>query len=363
MARISIEHVCKRYGAGAGAHQALDGVSMDIADGEFVALLGPSGSGKTSLLRAIAGLEKLDAGVIRIDGQVVSGPGLHVPPEDRKVAVVFQNHALWPQMTVFDNVMFPLLVHAKVSPALIERVQEALAQVELLALQHRYPDQLSGGQKQRVALARAMVGQPRVILFDEPLASLDVELRRGMQRHIARARSPHTAVVYVTHNQEEALALADRVAVLSQGRIEQLQTPMVLSQEPASRMVATFVGGRNILPATVLEVRSEHTLWLEVDGYAFEARCQQPPDSAQVWVSVQPSAFTVSTSGLGLQVQVDYVFFQGDVYAMEGRCAADSGSLLNVRLPLADKPEVNTVKTLCISDAWVLPQARVEAAS
>ncbi len=359
MARISIQQVAKKYGEGAHAHQALAGVSMDIADGEFVALLGPSGSGKTSLLRAIAGLEQIDAGVIEIDGERVSGPGLHVMPENRHVAVVFQNHALWPHMTVFQNVMFPLLVHAKRSAALDTRVQEALASVELEALQQRFPDQLSGGQKQRVALARAMVGQPRAILFDEPLASLDVELRRGMLRHIARARSAKTAVVYVTHNQEEALALADRVAVLNEGRIEQLQTPMVLSQEPASRMVATFVGGRNILPARVVKVLGPQQVWVAVNGYEFVARCQQLPASANVWVSIQPSAFEAIESGPGLHVRADYVFFQGDSYAMEGCCTADPETLLNIRLPLSQKPELNAVKTLGVTDAWVLPGDRV----
>ena len=142
MARIRIQQVAKKYGEGHSAHQALAGVSMDIADGEFVALLGPSGSGKTSLLRAIAGLEKIDAGVIEIDGQPVSGPGLHVTPEERRVAVVFQNHALWPHMTVFENVMFPLLVHAKRTAALALRVTDALASVELEGLMQRYPDQL-----------------------------------------------------------------------------------------------------------------------------------------------------------------------------------------------------------------------------
>ncbi len=358
MARISIQQVAKKYGEGHSAHQALAGVSMDIADGEFVALLGPSGSGKTSLLRAIAGLEKIDAGVIEIDGQPVSGPGLHVTPEERRVAVVFQNHALWPHMTVFENVMFPLLVHAKRTAALALRVNDALASVELEGLMQRYPDQLSGGQKQRVALARALVGQPRAILFDEPLASLDVELRRGMLRHIARARNAKTTVVYVTHNQEEALALADRVAVLSEGRVEQLQTPMVLSQEPASRMVATFVGGRNILPARVLNAQGQHTVWLEVNGYEFAARCQQPPASASVWVSVQPSAFEVAGPGQGLDIRADYVFFQGDSYAMEGCCAADPETLLNIRLPLSEKPVVNGWKTLRVTDAWVLPESR-----
>lgn len=358
MARISIQNVAKKYGEGSGVHQALVGVSMEIADGEFVALLGPSGSGKTTILRAIAGLEKIDAGVIAIDGQVVSSPGLHVTPEERKVAVVFQNHALWPQMTVFDNVMFPLLVNAKRTGELALRVNEALDSVELEALKHRYPDQLSGGQKQRVALARAMVGQPRAILFDEPLASLDVELRRGMLRHIARARNPKTSIIYVTHNQEEALALADRVAVLSEGRIEQLQTPMVLSQEPASRMVATFVGGRNILPATVVKTQGEHSVWLELNGYEFVARCQRQPATVKVWVSIQPSAFEVAGQGKGLNVRADYVFFQGDSYAMEGCCTALPETLLNVRLLLHEKPVVNGWKTLRITDAWVLPESR-----
>lgn len=356
MASIKIRNICKQYGTGPGAHTALSNVSMDIQDGGFVALLGPSGSGKTTILRAIAGLETLDGGSIEIDGVTVSGPRVHMPPEQRRVAVVFQNHALWPQMTVADNVRFPLLVAQKRNADIDRRVQDALANVDLQPLAERYPDQLSGGQKQRVALARAMVGNPQVILFDEPLASLDVELRRDIQRLIARARSPKTSIVYVTHNQEEALALADRVAVLSGGKIHQLDTPLVLSQEPATRMVASFVGGRNILQARVLRSDTPGKVKLELGGYAFTARCGSAPTQPSAWVSIQPGAFALAGSAPGLAMQVDYVFFQGDGYLVEGRCAWGDGTLLTVRLPLPDKPDVGSLCQLRVVDAWVLPE-------
>ncbi|WP_394788486.1 ABC transporter ATP-binding protein [Rhodoferax sp.] len=356
MASIKIRNICKQYGSGANAHTALSNVSMDIPDGGFVALLGPSGSGKTTILRAIAGLETLDGGSIEIDGVTVSGPNTHLPPEQRRVAVVFQNHALWPQMTVAENVMFPLLVTHKRSAEMEQRVRDALANVDLEPLAERYPDQLSGGQKQRVALARAMVGNPQVILFDEPLASLDVELRRDMQRLIARSRSPQTAIVYVTHNQEEALALADRVAVLSGGKIHQLDTPLALSQEPATRMVASFVGGRNILQAKVLRSVAPGTVLLEFNGYTFTARCHHQPTETTAWVSVQPSAFACAAQDDGLGMQVDYVFFQGDSHLVEGRCVAGENNFLTVRLPLSEKPAVGSQCQLRITDAWVLPE-------
>lgn len=356
MASIKIRNISKTYGTGAGAHIALSDVSMDIDDGEFVALLGPSGSGKTTILRAIAGLETLDSGSIEVDGVVVSGPNVHLAPERRRVAVVFQNHALWPQMTVTENVMFPLLVNRKRNLEIERRVSDALLNVDLQALGERYPDQLSGGQKQRVALARAMVGHPQVILFDEPLASLDVELRRDMQRLIARAKSPHTAIVYVTHNQEEALALADKVAVLSGGTIHQIDTPLALSQEPSTKMVASFVGGRNILKAKVLASASRNQVMLEVGGHAFAARCREQPAGSFAWVSVQPSGFESADDEAGIAMRTDYVFFQGDSYLMEGRSlSGDDGTMLTVRLPLSSKPEVGSVHRLRVLDAWVLP--------
>ena len=356
MASIKIRNVSKTYGAGAGAHIALADVSMDIEDGEFVALLGPSGSGKTTILRAIAGLETLDSGSIEIDGQVVSGPNIHVAPERRRVAVVFQNHALWPQMTVADNVMFPLLVDRKRNPDIERRVSDALLNVDLQALGERYPDQLSGGQKQRVALARAMVGNPQVILFDEPLASLDVELRRDMQRLIARAKSPHTAIVYVTHNQEEALALADKVAMLSGGQIHQIDTPLALSQEPSTKTVAAFVGGRNILKAKVLASTGTNRVTLDVGGYVFAARCREQPAGPFAWVSVQPGGFEPANGEDGMAMRTDYVFFQGDSYLMEGQALSGAeDKLLTVRLPLAAKPEVGSLHRLRVMDAWVLP--------
>lgn len=360
MASIKIRNLSKHYGSGPAAHTALSNVSMDIPQGGFVALLGPSGSGKTTILRAIAGLETLDGGSIEIDGVTVSGPQIHMPPEQRRVAVVFQNHALWPQMTVADNVRFPLLVAQKRNAEIDRRVQDALANVDLQALAERYPDQLSGGQKQRVALARAMVGNPQVILFDEPLASLDVELRRDMQRLIARSRSPQTSIVYVTHNQEEALALADRVAVLSEGTIHQLDTPLALAQEPSTRMVASFVGGRNMLRARVVRGEGPGRVLLDIAGYAFSARCGQLPTQAEVWVSIQPGAFARAEGGEGqgegLAMQVDYVFFQGDAYLVEGRCAVGEDAFLTVRLPLADKPEVGSLCALRVVDGWVLPE-------
>ncbi|HSV46939.1 MAG TPA: ABC transporter ATP-binding protein, partial [Ramlibacter sp.] len=338
MARVTLDAVRKRYGSGGRSHQALDGVSLQIDEGEFVALLGPSGSGKTTLLRAIAGLEAIDAGTIDIGGERVAGPGLHQPPEARRLAVVFQNHALWPHMNVHDNVLFPLHQAGLSGAAARERVLQALAAVELGGLHERFPGQLSGGQKQRVALARAMVGAPRVILFDEPLASLDVALRRGMMRHIARARSAEAAMVYVTHNQEEALALADRVAVLFDGRIEQLDAPQLLCRQPRTERVAQFVGAGNVLDAQAVATTGAGEVQLEIGGHRFVARCRSAPANAEVRVCIAPSALVPAPPGPGLlQARLEFAFFQGHGYAAEATLTAP-GATVGLHLPASARP-------------------------
>jgi iron(III) transport system ATP-binding protein len=358
MAGVNIHGVSKSYGNGVQTHQALRDVSLAMRPGEFVALLGPSGSGKTTLLRAIAGLETIDQGRIDIDGECVAGPDHHLAPEARRLAVVFQGHALWPHLTVFDNVMFPLREAGVDKTSARERVERALENVELHSMQHRFPDQLSGGQKQRVALARALVGEPRVVLFDEPLASLDVELRRGMMRHIARARSGHAAMVYVTHNQEEALALADRVAVLNNGRIEQVDTPMLLCREPATPMVARFVGGGNLLQGQVVQTLSPQQVRVQVGSYQFLARCKEAPAVSQpVTVCVSPRSFTVAPEeSAHLQARLDFVIFQGDAYAAEAVLPTLGHVSIGLTLPLRERPQTGQMLNLRIEDAWVMPE-------
>lgn len=362
MARIKLQDVHKHYGQGAAAFHALRGVSLEMPSGEFVALLGPSGSGKTTLLRAVAGLETINSGQIQIGDDLVAAPGRHVLPERRNVGVVFQSHALWPHMTVFENVLFPLreagLNDAQARP----RVMEALAQVELQNLAQRTPGELSGGQKQRVALARAMVANPRVILFDEPLASLDVELRRDMMRHIDQLRRPDSSMMYVTHNQEEALALADRVVVLFDGHIEQIDTPERLCREPQTERVARFVGSGNLLAGRRVGAARDGLAPVAVGDYSFEARDASLGSLAQVRLCLAPTAMARVEPGLpGLSARVEHVFFQGNAYAVDAVLQGVVAEPLSLVLPLEAQPRRGDVLRLQVRDAWVMPEGRHSA--
>jgi iron(III) transport system ATP-binding protein len=237
-------------------------------------------------------------------------------------------------------------------------VQAALAAVELGDLAQRFPSQLSGGQRQRVALARAMVGEPRVLLFDEPLASLDTELRRDMMRQIARARRSDMPMVYVTHNQEEALALSDRIAVLAHGEIVQLASPAMLCREPADAMIAAFVGGGNVIDAKVLRVVDPHKVLLSVRGYDFVARCRELPASTEVQVCISPSALSLTTQAESLDVRCTFVFFQGSSHLVETDLPRCNGSSFSCVLPADQQPRKDDVLRLQVHDAWVIPAAQ-----
>lgn len=244
MAAVELTSLRKSY----GATPVVKDLSLSIGSGEMVALLGPSGCGKTTTLRMIAGLEIPDAGSISIDGRAVDAPGVHLPPEARGLGMVFQSYAVWPHRTVAQNVEYPLKLKGLNRTDREAKVKQALGWVRLEALASRRPDALSGGQLQRVALARALVADPKVLLLDEPLSNLDVQLREELRAEIASLRSRlGTTMVYVTHDQAEALGLADRVAVMNKGVLEQIAAPQILYGEPATPFVARFVGGANVL--------------------------------------------------------------------------------------------------------------------
>ena len=231
-----------------GALRAVDGVDLEIHAGEFFTLLGPSGCGKTTLLRLIAGFERPDAGRILLDGVDLAGTA----PERRPVHTVFQSYALFPHMTVTENLAFPLRMAGVRPEERRERVAALLGQVRLREFADRYPSQLSGGQRQRVAVARALAGRPRLLLLDEPLAALDLKLREQMQRELIGLQTEvGITFVYVTHDQGEALALSDRVAVMNGGRIEQVGDPADVYEFPRSRFVADFIGTCNLLDGTI----------------------------------------------------------------------------------------------------------------
>ena len=241
---IEIQGVTKRF----GAVTAVDRVDLTVADGELFTLLGPSGCGKTSLLRLLAGFYQPDTGTIRFGDRVVNG----LPPYERRIGMVFQNYALWPHMTVADNIGYGLRLRKLPPPELQARLAEGLRKVNLIGFEARYPGQLSGGQQQRVALARALVLNPDILLLDEPLSNLDAKIRIQVRAEIRRLQQElRITTIYVTHDQEEALSLSDRVAVMRDGHVLQVGPPKELYERPRTRFVADFVGTNNLVPGDV----------------------------------------------------------------------------------------------------------------
>ncbi len=246
MAQVEIDNIQKFY----GTHQVIFGVSIDIPDGEFVTLVGPSGCGKSTLLRMIAGLEPISDGEIRIGGRRVND----LPPKDRDIAMVFQTYALYPHKTVRQNMGFALKMRKATTSEIDQRVQRAAEILDLKPYLNRYPRQLSGGQRQRVAMGRAIVRDPAVFLFDEPLSNLDAKLRVQMRAEIKELHQRlKTTTVYVTHDQVEAMTMADRIVVMNAGVVEQVGTPLELYDRPANVFVASFIGSpsMNLLKGTI----------------------------------------------------------------------------------------------------------------
>ncbi|WNC15243.1 ABC transporter ATP-binding protein [Brevibacillus brevis] len=283
--------VSKRFGNVSALHQ----VDVAVGQGEFVALLGPSGCGKTTLLRLLAGFEAPTDGEIWINNELVADKAKRRPPEERRIGMVFQSFALWPHLTVYENVAFPLRHQQHVpeeyrkNPR--QRVSQMLEMVGLAGMENRYPSQLSGGQKQRVALARAVVFNPALLLMDEPLSSLDAELRMQMRKEISHIhRELGTAIVYVTHDQSEALGMADKIVVMRDGKIEQAGTPQEIYYAPQSTFVAKFVGRANFLKGswtdkqTFLLTSKEQTVPIRVtrDCTPFHAQSLLPVRPEQI---------------------------------------------------------------------------------
>jgi spermidine/putrescine ABC transporter ATP-binding subunit len=283
---ISIRGLTKRF---AGV-VAVDDVSFDIAPNEFFALLGPSGCGKTTLLRMLAGLERPSAGEIVIDGQDMA----FTPPNRRPVNMVFQSYAVFPHMTVEQNVGYGLKVVGTPKHEIEARVSEALAMVQLAELAERRPDQLSGGQRQRVALARALVKRPKVLLLDEPLSALDAKLRDQMRIELTRLQqSVGITFIIVTHDQDEALSMADRIAVMDKGRISQLASPSELYESPVSRFVADFIGKVNLIEADVVGT-ADGELVCEARGLGRLTLPHRGHASGRVALAIRPERLTLS---------------------------------------------------------------------
>nr|WP_246514014.1 ABC transporter ATP-binding protein [Neoroseomonas soli] len=271
-----------------GRLTVVDKVDLTLEEGEFVSLLGPSGCGKTTTLRMIAGFVDPTGGTIAVDGSALSAPGAVVPPERRGMSMIFQSYAIWPNMTVEENVAFGLKLRKLPREEVKRRVAEMLGVVKLDKLAHRYPAELSGGQQQRVALARAIVVKPSVLLLDEPLSNLDANLREEMRFEIRRLHDEfRITTVYVTHDQAEAMATSDRIAVMNAGRIEQVDAPHLLYTRPRTRFVAGFVGRTNLL-----EARIEGGI-LVLDGVSLGPAGQAGLRDGPALISLRPQAMTI----------------------------------------------------------------------
>lgn len=284
-----------------GKLRAVDNVDLEIAEGEFFALLGPSGSGKTTTLRLIAGFERADAGSISLFGSLVN----QVPPNRRPVNTVFQDYALFPHLSVIDNVAYGLRVRGVDKKT---RHQEALQSLELVHLNdhgNRKPSELSGGQRQRVALARAIVGKPRVLLLDEPLGALDLKLRESMQTELKTLQQKlGITFVFVTHDQNEALSLADRIAVFNEGRIVQTGTPQAIYRRPESRFVADFVGSSNVLEPGLVKQLTGEQRWASLRPEDIKFSSVSQSDAGDAFVSPSSSFQVIDCSYMGGQTRL-----------------------------------------------------------
>ncbi|MBD0315434.1 MAG: ABC transporter ATP-binding protein [Nitrospiraceae bacterium] len=301
MARIELEHVGKDF----GTVEVLHDISLDIEDSEFMAVVGPSGCGKSTLIRMLAGFERPSTGAIRFDGTLVND----IPPGQRGVAMVFQNYALYPHMTGRDNIAFGLRNLRTPEAEVQKRVRTVAEILQIEPLLDRLPDELSGGQRQRIAIGRAIIRNPKVFLFDEPLSNLDAALRGHMRVELARLhRRFRVSTVYVTHDQIEAMTLADRIAVLNKGRLEQVGPPLALYHRPKNLFVAGFLGSppMNLLPATVLDVTAGYAdMRLHAGGQLrsrVDARALRAHASVTIGIRPQHMRFTDKKDGLAGRV-------------------------------------------------------------
>ena len=329
MAEVKIQSVTKKF----GEVKAVDNFVCTVGDGEFVSILGPSGCGKTTMLRMIAGFEKPTEGEICIGDKLVSSPakGIFVPPEKRSIGMVFQSYAVWPHMSVFDNVAYPLKIKGLAKSDIAERTNRALGLVHLDGLAARLPSQLSGGQQQRVALARALVAEPDLLLLDEPLSNLDAKLRESMRFEIKELQKKlGVTVIYVTHDQAEAMAMSDRIVVMSAGLIHQIGNPAEVYETPADKTIADFIGLVNFLQAQAGE-----------GGVVVPAlgRTVPAPDgvSGKAVAAVRPEHIALAVPGPGLTGTVVHKSYLGD--AVDWRIEL-SGEQVRVIAPAAAFKEV-----------------------
>ena len=342
MASISLRNIVKRYGVGAKANPVIHGVSAEIADGEFIVIVGPSGCGKSTLLRMVAGLEEISAGELAIGGRVVN----NVEPSARDIAMVFQNYALYPHMTVFDNMAYGLKIAKVAVPEIKRRVDKAAKILELGPFLQRKPRELSGGQRQRVAMGRAIVRQPQVFLFDEPLSNLDAKLRAQTRLEIQKLHAElGVTSLFVTHDQVEAMTLAQRMIVMNAGRMEQIGTPEEVYHRPATTFVASFIGSP---PMNLLQGHA--------DGFRFTAGGQTlalpaaPPRGGELVLGLRPEHTGLDrASAPGWALRVEALEMLGAERLVYGRLG---DTLFTVRIDaMLVPPQVGDIVSLQASAA------------
>ena len=303
MATVTIKNVSKAF----GDNVVLRDFNETFHDGEFVTLLGPSGCGKTTMLRIIAGFEKPTSGEVYIDDQLVSGGKTFVPPEKRSIGMVFQSYAVWPHMNVFDNVAYPLTIKKTPKSAIKESVDRVLEIVHLSQYAQRLPNQLSGGQQQRVALARALVAAPKLLLLDEPLSNLDAKLRESMRFEIKEIQKKlGITVVYVTHDQTEAMAMSDRIFLINRGVVQQCGTPEQIYNEPANQFVADFLGKVDFFKGEAANGR------IMFPGMGGQSIAYDGPRAGKVEVAIRPESIYFAPDG-ELEGTLEAQYYLGDV--------------------------------------------------
>lgn len=303
---VKIDDVVKRY----GDFVAVDHISCDIQQGEFFTLLGPSGCGKTTLLRMIAGFNSIEEGRILFDDKVINNIEAH----KRDIGMVFQNYAIFPHMTVFDNVAYGLKARKVKKEEITPRVMEALKLVQIENLKDRKPSELSGGQQQRVALARAIVIRPSVLLMDEPLSNLDAKLRVQMRTIIRKLQKDlNITTIYVTHDQEEALAISDRIAILNKGKVMQIDRPEMIYKKPQNLFVAGFIGTSNFMDGKIVKMDDDMTAHIQLDaGMEFKMKLKKKAEGP-IKMSVRPEQFIINDSSVyGLKGEISLYTFLGD---------------------------------------------------
>jgi iron(III) transport system ATP-binding protein len=353
MARLKVENVSKHF----GEVVAVDRISFDVADGEFLALLGPSGCGKTTVLRLIAGFERVTEGTIAFDDDIVSSTEIHLPAEQRRVGIVFQSYALWPHMTVARNVGYPLRVAGVAGDEYRRRVAATLDLVGLGDLGERRPAELSGGQRQRVALARCLIMEPALVLLDEPLANLDVHLRAAMEQEFAEFHHKIGATtLYITHDQAEAMALADRIAVMDEGRIVQVADPAGLYDRPANMMVANFIGEGVTIPAAVTAPEAGGRCPVSLMGANLVMSCSPGETPRAAHLCLRPENLAIAGAGEphSIRCKVARAVYRGGVTAVEA--IPDAGpDLLLFLLIQGTAPHAGETISVTVTDGWVIP--------